>query len=131
MKSIQIALSTIAFAVLGASATIAAAGEYMPAPEIERFVAQKSLEQVRVETLEAARSGLLARNEADVDRIASQGFQSLKTRTQVVVETREAARLGLIPRKDMDYALFAPTPAQLHQIAAAGLRAHSVELASS
>jgi hypothetical protein len=102
----------------------------MPAPEIERFVAQKSLEQVRVETLEAARNGLLARNEADVDGIASQGFQSLKTRTQVVAETREAARLGLIPHNELDHIRYAPTPAQLRQIAEAGQRANSVELAA-
>lgn len=130
MKSIQIVLSTIAFAVLGASATVAAAGEYVPAPEIERFVAQKSIEQVRAETLDAARSGLLAHNDADVERIASQGVQSLKTRAQVIAETREAMRLGLIPRNDKDHARYAATPDQLRQIAAAGLRANSVELAA-
>ncbi len=130
MNAIQITLSTIAFAVLGASATVVAAAENTPAPEMDTFVAQKSLEQGRAETLNAVRSGLVARNDADVERIASQGFQSLKTRAQVIAETREAARLSLIPRNDLEHALFAPTPAQLRQIAAAGLRANSVEVAA-
>lgn len=130
IKSIQIALSTIAFAVLGATATVATASEVTSAPEIENFVATKSRAEVRAGAMDAARHGQIARNDMDVERIASQGFQALKTRVQVVAETREAARLGLIHGNNQELSAPVATPEQLRQIAEAGQRAQGTTLAA-
>lgn len=108
-----------ATALLGASATFAQ--EATPAPEIDQFVAQKTRAEVRAETQDAARRGLIARNDLDLQRLAEPGFRSLKSRVQVRAETAEAARFGLIAHGEAG----APqaTPQQEEQIRSAGLRA--------
>jgi hypothetical protein len=130
MSSIKLVLSTMVVAALSAVANVAAAGEYQPAPEIDNFVATKTRAQVHAETVEAARNGLVARNDADVERIAALGFQAQKTRVQVLAETREAARLGLIAQGSQEGAPITPTAEQLRQIAEAGERAVAVQVAT-
>jgi hypothetical protein len=115
----MIAAAAAAALVFGATGVLAQ--EATPAPEIDNFVSTKTRAQVIAETRDAARSGLIARNEADEQRIAAFGFVSLKTRGQVVAETVEARRLGLTTYGEAGEPT--ATPAQLESIRIAGLRA--------
>jgi hypothetical protein len=106
-------------ALLGTCAAIAQ--EATPAPEIDNFVSTKTRAVVIAETQDAAHRGLIARNDADADRIAAMGYRSVLPRAQVRAETAVAVRLGLT--RYGDGAAPQATPAQLEQIRAAGLRA--------
>jgi len=115
-KTLLIAASAALF-----SATGAFAQEATPAPEIDNFKPSKTRAEVVVETVAASQAGLIARNDADVQRIAGMGFQPYKSRTQVAAETLEARRLGLIAYGEMS--MPEATPAQLESIRVAGQRA--------
>jgi hypothetical protein len=108
-----------AAALLGTCAAIAQ--EATPAPEIDNFVSTKTRAAVIAEIQDAARRGLIARNDADAERIAAMGYRSVLPRAQVRAETAMAVRLGLTRYGEGT----APqaTPAQLEQIRTAGLRA--------
>jgi Domain of unknown function (DUF4148) len=115
-KTLLVAASAALF-----SATAALAQEATPAPEIDNFKPSKTRAEVMAETVAAAQAGLIARNDADVQRIAGMGFQPYKSRPQVVAETVEAKRLGLIVYGEMSTP--EATPAQLESIRVAGQRA--------
>jgi len=115
-KTLLVAASAALF-----SATGAIAQEATPAPEIEHFKSSKTRAEVVAETVAASQAGLIARNDADVQRIAGMGFQPYKSRTQVAAETLEAKRLGLIAYGEMSMPV--ATPAQLESIRVAGERA--------
>jgi hypothetical protein len=106
-------------ALLGTTAAIAQ--EATPAPEIDNFVSTKTRAEVISETQDAARRGLILRNDADAERIAAIGYRSVLPRAQVRAETAMAVRLGLT--RYGEGAAPQATPAQLEQIRAAGLRA--------
>lgn len=111
--------ATAGVALLGAAG--ARAQEATPAPEIDAFKAGKSRAEVRAETVAAAQAGLIARNDADMQRLATAGFQASKPRANVQAETLAAARLGLTRYGEAG----APeaTRAQLEAITLAGERA--------
>ncbi|MCW5635147.1 MAG: DUF4148 domain-containing protein [Rubrivivax sp.] len=119
MFSKKLVLAAASAALFGA--TGAFAQEATPAPEIERFVSQKSRAEVAAETIAASQAGLIARNDHDAQRIAGLGFQPGKARVQVVAETLEAKRLGLIVHGELP--IPEATPAQLESIRVAGQRA--------
>lgn len=114
-------LVKISAAALVLASGLAQAGEATVAPEIDNFVSMKTSAEVHAETLAAIRSGRIARNEADFERLAFDTKPSMLTRAQVLAESAEAHRLGLIAYGDG----VAPvaTPAQLESIRMAGLRA--------
>lgn len=115
-KTLLIAASAALFSASGAFAQ-----EATPAPEIDGFKPVKTRAEVAAETAAAAQAGLIARNDADFQRIAGAGFQPYKSRTQVVAETIEARRLGLIVHGELP--IPEATPAQLASIRLAGERA--------
>jgi Domain of unknown function (DUF4148) len=107
------------------------AQEATPDTWISSAQSTKSRAEVRAEFLQARAEGRIARNDSEEKRLAMDSFQSKKTRAQVIAETREAMRLGLIPRNEWDVMNIAPTPEQLQQVAAAGLRARNEQLAAA
>lgn len=111
--------------VTAISATIACsvafAQEATPAPEIDNFKPTRTRAEVIAETQNAVARGAIARNDADVQRLAEQTFHPQKTRAQVRAETLAAIRMGLVQHGEAG----APqaTPEQIEQIRIAGLRA--------
>jgi hypothetical protein len=105
---------------LALTAGLAQAGEVTVAAEIDGFVSTKTRAEVRAETQIAVARGLVARSEADFDRLAQVAPSSMLSRAQVLAEAAEARRLGLIAHGD----LAAPeaTPEQLERIRLAGQR---------
>jgi hypothetical protein len=75
-----------------------------------------------VDTAAAIASHRIARNDADVERIAirEDAIDDPMPRVQVAAQTREAERLGLIPRGELTVVA---TPAQLEAVQRAGERA--------
>lgn len=114
-----LAAATAVIAIVCATTT--PAQEASPAPEFDSFASTKTRAEVIAATQEAARRGLIPRNEADTQRLVTQGFKSTKSRAQVRAETLEAVRLGLVQHGEAG----APeaTPQQVEQIRMAGLRA--------
>jgi hypothetical protein len=112
--------TTVLLAALMASFG-AMAQEATPAPEIDNFKSGKSRAEVAAETTSAVQAGLVARNDADVQRLAGLGFHPTKARVQVSAEAVEANRLGLIARGEMGVPQ--ATPMQLESIRLAGERA--------
>ncbi|MBI5716787.1 MAG: DUF4148 domain-containing protein [Burkholderiales bacterium] len=119
MFSKTLLIAAASAALLGAGGAFAQ--EATPAPEIDNFKSTKTRVEVAAETAAAAQAGLIARNEADVQRIAGAGFQPYKSRTQVAAETIEAIRLGLVVHGELP--IPEATPAQLASIRLAGERA--------
>ncbi len=115
-KTLLVAATAALFSASGAFAQ-----EATPAPEFDHFKPSKTRAEVVAETAAAAQAGLIAHNDADVQRIAGLGFQPYKSRTQVAAETLEAKRLGLIAYGEMS--MPEATPAQLESIRVAGQRA--------
>jgi len=111
---------TVLLATLMAAAG-AMAQEATPAPEFDQFKPAKTRAEVVAETAAAAQAGQIARNDADLQRLAGQGFRAVKSRAQVVAETAEARRLGLIPHGELP--MPQATPAELDSIRLAGERA--------
>jgi hypothetical protein len=118
-KSTLLAVVTAAIAVFGAAASVAQ--EATDAPEVRHFAPTKTRAEVMAELRQAEREGRVARNEADVQRIADAGFRSQKSRAQVRAETEEARRLGLAEAGEGGAPT--PTPEQLDRIRVAGQRA--------
>lgn len=113
------AASAAVFSLGGTSAAFAQ--EATPAPEFDNFKPQTTRAEVVAQTRRAAEAGLIARNDADFQRIAAMGFQSTKSRAQVMAEAVEAGRLGLVVHGELP--MPQATPAQLESIRLAGERA--------
>lgn len=113
--------STLIAVVAGLISATAFGQEATPAPELQRFVSTTSRAEVNAATAQATRAGLMARNDADIERIAGLGFVSQKTRAQVQAETNEARRLGLMAFGEGAAPL--PSAEQLEAIRIAGVRA--------
>lgn len=119
-KSFALAAASAALIGLGAAGS-AFAQEATPAPEIENFKPLLTRAEVVAQTRAAAEAGLIARNDADMQRIAAMGFQPYKSRAQVTAEAIEARRLGLVVHGELP--MPEATPAQLESIRLAGERA--------
>jgi hypothetical protein len=119
-KTFVLAAAGAAFIGLGGS-TGAFAQEATPAPEIDNFKPSLTRAEVVAQTRAAAEAGLIARNDADLQRIAAMSFQPYKSRAQVTAEAIEARRLGLVVHGELP--LPQATPAQLESIRLAGERA--------
>jgi len=111
--------ATAGIALFGAGGALA--DDITEAPEMAQFKSGKTRAEVAAETIEAAQRGLIARNDADLQRIAGMGFAPSKSRAQVAAETREATRLGLTRYGEGEVP--AATAEQLELIHLAGQRA--------
>jgi hypothetical protein len=80
-----------------------------------------SRSDVRAATLEAVRSGTIARNEYERNLYPAAVVPSALQRVQVMAEAVEARKLGLIPEGDRSAPV--ATPAQAEQIRLAGIAA--------
>lgn len=118
-KTFVLAAASAAFFSIGTGAAFAQ--EATPAPEIDNFKPQMTRAEVVAQTRMAAEAGLIARNDADFQRIAAMGFQPTKSRAQVMAEAVEARRLGLVVHGELP--MPEATPAQLESIRLAGERA--------
>jgi hypothetical protein len=83
--------AVIATTSLAAFAVIAQ--EASPAPEIDNFLSAKTRAEVQAETVAASRQGLIARNDADVQRIAgaqagTAGRNAVRAEPQMAQGTR-------------------------------------------
>ena len=113
--------SSLIAAVAALISATAFGQEATPAPELQRFASTTSRAEVIAAVVQAARSGLMARNDAEVERMAALGFVPQKTRAQVHAETIEARRLGLMAQGEGAAPL--PSAEQLEAIRIAGIRA--------
>jgi Domain of unknown function (DUF4148) len=112
-------VATATIALLGAAAAFAQ--ETTPTPEIDHAVSTTTRAEVRSQTAEALRQGLIPRNDYEEQLQAERTFLPTKTRTQVVAETIEARRLGLLSQPEGSQR--EATAAELDAIQRAGLRA--------
>ena len=112
-------------AALGAGLTVIGAGasaqEATPAPEFDRFASTVSRAHVAQQTEQAAQAGLIARNDADLQRLAAMSGPGVKSRAQVNAETQTAKSLGLVVYGETDVP--SATMRQIEQIRIAGERA--------
>ncbi len=113
--------STLIAAVAALISATAFAQEATPAPELQHFASTTSRAEVTAATAQAARAGLIARNDADIERVAGLGVVPQKSRAQVHAEMIEARRLGLVAFGEGAAPL--ASAEQLEAIRLAGLRA--------
>lgn len=121
MFSKTFVLAAASAALFGIGTGAAFAQEATPAPEFDNFKPQMTRAEVVAQTLMAAEAGLIARSDADIQRIAAMGFQPTKSRAQVMAEAVEAKRLGFVVHGELP--MPQATPAQLESIRLAGERA--------